>query len=103
MVEGLACEGQAEGIGGRNEVDDLVEELMTEVQKWGRHEEAGADADGLGRHVSHDEKMKARALGFSGRGLIPAVRPGANDITAFTTCQPAAGYGRYLNQDPGAP
>jgi len=56
MVEWLAREGQTEGIGGRDEVDDFVEELMTEVQKGGCHKGAGADADGLGVCGSHAEK-----------------------------------------------
>jgi len=56
MVDWLACEGQAEGIGGRNEVDDLVEELTAEMPKDGGHKGAVADAGGLGACGSHDEK-----------------------------------------------
>jgi len=60
MVDWLACEGQAEGIGGRNEVDDLVEELMAEVLKWGGHKGAVVDAGGLvacGPHDKFDFKL----------------------------------------------
>jgi len=56
MVEWLAREGQTEGIGGRDEVDDFVEELMAKMTKGGGHQGAGADADGLGACGSHDEK-----------------------------------------------
>ena len=56
MVEWLAREGQTKGIGGRDEVDDFVEELMAKMTKGGCHQGAVADADGLGACGSHDEK-----------------------------------------------
>jgi len=56
MVEWLACEGQTKGIGGRDEVDDFVEEVIGKMTKGGCHKGAVVDADGLGACGSHDRK-----------------------------------------------